>query len=389
MLTHQTLVALYRELLGDKVLSIYLDGQATDPAERSVWRRRLEQQLGDAERRLQDEPSEEQAGFQNALSLLKEELGWFDAFLPGKGWVGFATADRVVYSETVSVPMPDLVRWERGIRVAPYVRGLKQGRGVTVVLADRRHARVFAYRDGDAEELPGVVADTDVGDLTDVGVAKRGGTHSGVRGQTGTDAARRFLDAGAERMMKRLMEDLAERVDGDGFLLLGGTPETVSALAQQASPQLAGRLLERPSLHTGMSPAEVRDAAEAAVSELTERLQEGLVTEVSDLAHSGGRGCLGSEATVKALLEGRVDVLLLTRSFIRENPDFADRCVGSAFDQQAEVEELSGSAAQGLDSQGGGIGARLRFLLKSQEPSEPQGFARDRGRLRTAEGFSG
>ena len=209
MLTHETLVALYRELLGDKVLSIYLDGQANDPAERKVWRRRLEQRVGETERQLKDEPPEERAGFQRALSLLREELGWFDAFLPGKGWVGFATADRVLYSGTVAVPMPDLVRWERGIRVAPYVRGLKQGRGVTVVLADRRHARVFQYRDGEVEELPGVVADTDVGDLTDVGVAKRGATHSGVRGQTGTDAAQRFLDAGAERMMKRLLEDIA------------------------------------------------------------------------------------------------------------------------------------------------------------------------------------
>ena len=59
-----------------------------------------------------------------------------------------------------------------------------------------------------------------------------------------------------------------------------------------------------------------------------------LVGQVLDLAHSGGRGCLGAEATEKALRESRVDTLLLSRSYISENPDHADRCVGTAFNQE-------------------------------------------------------
>lgn len=366
MLTQEQLIQLYRAHQSDNVLSVYLDGEANDPAQRSVWRKRFEQGLADTGRALENADSDSRAAFERAAGRIRGELDQFDAFLPGKGWVGFATADALLYAESVTTPMPDLVRWERGLRVAPFVRGLKQSRPVFLVLADRRRARVFEYRDGTASELPGVVADTDVGDLTDMGVGKRGAVYSGVRGQTGTDAAQRYLEQNSERMLKSLMATLEERVGTDGFLVVGGTPETVSALSQHASAQLSRRLLEQPSLHLDMSAADVKAAAEDSASVLTQRQQEGLVDEVLDQARSGGRGCLGAEATERALREGRVDTLLLTRDFIREVSDFADHCVGAAFDQHAEVEELSGEAATRLDRDGGGIGARLRFVIRDE-----------------------
>jgi hypothetical protein len=385
MLTHDQLVELYRRLQDDKVLSIYLDGEANDPAERTVWRRRLDRHVGEVERALLQDAPDDQGGFQDALALLKGELD-FDSFLPGKGWVGFATPTEVVHSETMAVPVPDLVRWEQGMRVAPYVRGLKQERVVLVALADRRQARVFEYLSGEVTELPGIRADTDVGDLTDVGIAKRGATHSGVRGQTGTDAAQRFLDAGAERMTKQLMELLVERADGDGLLIVGGPSETVAAVTQQAPAWLADRTLVQPSLHVGMTPAEVKAAAEEGATRLNGQIQKKLVDQVVDLARSGGRGCLGSEATEIALRDGRVDVLLLSRSYIRHKPDLADRCVGTAFNQGADVEELSGAAGDLLDAEGGGIGARLRFVVANPAPPET---ARSRGSEAAEESLAG
>lgn len=366
MLTHDALVRLYRENQPQQVLSIYLDAVATDPAQRSAWRTRLDQHVALAEKQPGDNPAEGMEGFSEALGLLRRELEAFDAFLPGKGWVGFATADRVLYAEAVSVPMPDLVCWERGIRVAPYVRGLKQGRPVVVALADRRRARVFEYRGGVASELEGALADTDVGDLTDVGVGKRSGTHSGVRGQTGSDAAQRFLDNEADRLVKQLARRLEAQMSSDGFLVLGGAPQTVSDLKQSLSAGLSRRVLEQPSLHLDMTVAQVRAAAEASASSLTQSNQTPMVAEVLDLARAGGRGCLGRVQTERALREGSVDTLLLTRTFIRQEPDFADHCVGAAFDQDAGVEELSGEPAQRMDQECGGIGARLRFV--TQDP---------------------
>lgn len=363
MLTRAKLVELYRELRDRRVLSIYLDGTGDDPAERKVWRKELEHLVGDARSGIEEAGGEDLEEFEGALRRLRKELDQFDAFLPGRGWVGFATADRAWYAASVPVPMPNLVRWEAGLRVAPFVRALKQARPVIVVLLDSRRARIFTYRNGEVEEHTDLRADTFLGDLTDVTMPKRAATSSGMRGKTGTDAAQKFLEVGSERMRARLVEVLAEKLGDQGFLVIGGTPEAVSALAQQVPRGLADRVAERPSLYLDMSAAEVRDAAEEAASELSRSLQRELLTEVMDLARSDGKGCLGREATRKALLEGRVDTLLVARSFREEDPDFVDHCVGSAFEQQAAVEELSADEAQRLRSEGEGIGARLRYTL--------------------------
>lgn len=366
MLTRAELVELYRELQDETVLSVYLDADQHDPAQRTMWRRRLEGLLSECKRQIGDDG---RGTFEEAWARLDEKLRDHDAFLPGKGWVGFATADRLWYAEEVPVPMPDLVRWEPGIRVAPYVRGLKQERSVVVVLADSQRARVFEYRDGAVDEFSDLRADTFLGDLSDVGQRKRSAHRTGLRGETATDQAQRILEVSTERMIKELLQLLAERVGDEGFLVLGGTPETVKRMAEAVPRSLVSRTVERPSLHVEMSPPQVREAVEAAASELTERRQTELLEEVVDQARAGGRACLGREETEKALQEMRVDTLLLSRRFIADQPDLADRCVGTAFAQGAEVEELGEAVGAHLDEEGEGIAARLRFTVRKEDGS--------------------
>jgi len=138
----------------------------------------------------------------------------------------------------------------------------------------------------------------------------------------------------------------------------------VSALARQLSA-FGSRLLERPSMHFEMNDADIRSAVEEAASELTRRAQAELVEGVFDLALSRGNGCVGLDATRKALRDRSVDTLVLTRRFREREPDLADHCVGAAFEQNAGVEELSGAGAERLDGNGEGVGARLRFTVPS------------------------
>ncbi len=260
------------------------------------------------------------------------------------------------------MPMPDLVRFESGIRVAPYVRALKQDRLVVGVLADSRQARTFTYRDGALIEREPMTADTDFGDLAESGASKRAGSQTGSRGETGTDAGQRLLDSSAARLHSDLLA-VADGLTGkDGFLVVGGTPEAVAALSRQAG-DMDGRLLERPSMHLGMSEAEVKAELEQAASELTRRVQDTLLSQVVDAAHSRGRGCLGLPATKEALQGGRVDALLITRRLREREVDLADHFVGAAFEQGAAVEELSGEGADRLDDEGEGVGARLRYTV--------------------------
>ncbi|MDX1566319.1 MAG: hypothetical protein R3223_00865 [Longimicrobiales bacterium] len=373
MLTREKLADLYGQLRDTKVLSIYLDGNGNDPAERKVWRKELDHEIEGARERLADASAEEKEAFESAVSLLMAEIDDFNAFVPDKGWVGFATRDDVHYAESVPVPLPTLARWEDGLRVAPYVRGLKQDRMVAAVLLDSQRARIFEYRDGELVEPESLRADTFIGDLTDVNISKRAATHTGTRGETGTDAAQRALEVTSERMRKKLMEVVTELVGDKGLLIIGGTPEMVSAAASSVPRAMEGRVAERPSLHLEMTTAEVKEAVETAASELTQEIQSRLVDQVIDQALANGRGCLGRESTERALLERRVDTLLLARSFIDENQDFADHCVGTAFEQHAEVEEVSGEADDRLMEEGSGIGARLRYKIPQEQPEAVQG----------------
>lgn len=363
MLSHDELVDLYRKLRDEKVLSLYLDGRATDFSEKNLWRRRMEQEVRRAREVADANGAADAKEFDAALSHLKKELNGYDQYLPDQGWVGFATPDQVWYAESVRAPMQDLARWERGIRVAPYVRALKQERPVVTVLADRRRARVFIYRNGEIVEPENLMADLDVGDLSDAKVSKRAASHSGVRGKTGTDAAQRTMQVHSDRLLRALVRRVADLVGEHGFLLIGGTPEALAAVREHVPEKLTKRTTEGSSLHLDMSVPEVRKAAEEAASRLTQRKQESLLEEVVAQARAGGRGALGSEMAEKALRDGRVDTLLLSRGFIRDNPDYADHLVGAAFQQHADVEELSTAGGDRLDAEGHGVGARLRYQI--------------------------
>lgn len=361
MLTQDRLVELYRELRDDRVLSIYVDGEGHDPAERRAWRTRMEQHLSELRRRMNGADGGEADGFDRAARHLVRELDRFPAFIPDRGWVGFATPDRMVYADTVPVPMPDLVAWEQGIRAAPYVRALKQARPVVVILADRFKARIFTYRDGNLAETDDLRTDDDMGDLSDVNVSKRPSFYSGVGGETATDTAHRIIEVNAEKMVKAAVERVVERAGRQGLVVVGGTSETGAQVMHHLPKGPRERAMEVPGLHLQMTDAEVKKRAEETATAITRQLQAGLVSEMVDLARAGGRGVLGEEGVVQALLDKRVETLFISRDFVQQRGERADHLVGTAFGQGAEVEELSGEGGQRLDVEGDGVGARLRW----------------------------
>ncbi|MFG1691529.1 hypothetical protein ACGF5M_05185 [Gemmatimonadota bacterium] len=366
MLSRDELMVLYRELQEEPVLSVYLGGGGKDPTHRGVWRRRLDKGITHARESLDPASQEEKVAFDNAVGLLTGALTEFEDFLPGKGWVGFATQDRVWHAETVHVQVPDLVRWESGMRVAPYIRELKQERAVLVVLVDSRRARVLRYQDGEVSEPTALRADTFLGDMSDSGSAHRATTSTGTRGGTATDQASRYLEVGSERLLRRLMDVVSELMGRSDYLVLGGPQEVVSGAARMAEKTLGDRVLEDPSLHLDLGTEEVKEAARKGASAITHRAQERLLDEVVELAGAGGKGCIGAEDTVQALEERCVDTLLVSREFILGNPDLADRSIRLAFDQDATVKELSSGGGTRLD-ENGGVAARLRYRVKKEE----------------------
>jgi hypothetical protein len=361
MLTRDQLAELYRGLQEEGVLTVYVDGVGTDPASRKVWRRRLSHELEREEHRLRKDDSVDLGSFKAAEEILLRELDDIETFLPKKGWVGFVTPDGVRHSEDLPVQVANLVRWDNGPRVAPYIRGLKQLRPMAVALVDSRRSRIFLYKEGIVEEVEDFRADTFLGDLMDPSAPQRAGHHSGSRGETATDAAQKYLDIGMERMLKRVKEVCTDLIQPDGFLLLGGELDAVAGLRPLLPKSFDRRILENPSLYVDMNVQEVKEAAAEGASILAKYRQMSLLEQITEQAHSGGNGSLGAEETVRALEEGRVDILALSRGFVEANADLADRCVGDAFQQGADVRVFSADPAAQLDAEGGGIGARLRY----------------------------
>lgn len=361
MLAPEQLADLYKRHRNDPVLSIYLDADQHDFAERGKWRIALKtavskqrERAGDLER------------FDRALEHLRVPLDESDgSFLSGRGWVGFATAEGLLHSESLPVPMPNLVRWEDGLRVAPYARALKQARPVVAVVIDSRRARILRYRMGLLSQKNYLEADTYLGDLTDVHVAKVASTHSGIRGKTGSDAAQTFLDVERERLVGRVAEEVRDEVGKSGLLILGGAERTVDALRKELGDSAADRRRKKATLTFDMSDAELRLEVEEVASQMSDALHRALLERVVGGARSGGDACLGAEETERALVEGRVDTLLIADSFRRRRPDRADHFEGAAFEHGAGVVEVGRAVGEELGREGGGVGALLRYRVRS------------------------
>jgi len=362
MLSHGQMVDLYQDLQDEQVLSVFVDGDQHDPAQRDRWRRLLDQEISRCRRQLADAP--DLPAFDSAWAHVTRALSSFgDGFLPARGFIAFATEAGMRYSEGVPARMPDLVRWEKGMRMAPLVRALKQERVVTVVLADSRRVRLFELVEGTIRELDGHRADTFVGDLTDVGMSKSPSRSSGTRGETSTDQAQRILGVAADRMAKEVAHVVGDLAGDDGFVIVGGPIEGARRIMTALPERLGARATERSSLHLDMTLAEVLEEVRVAAGDMSEREHEVLAMSIVDAASSRNLGVLGRTGAERALAELRVDTLLLSRSFISDNPDLADRMVVEAFGQAARVEEASGGAGAYLDREAEGVAARLRFMV--------------------------
>lgn len=362
MLSYDEVVRLNQDLGDVDVLSVYLHADEADPAERRAWRIRLDGMMKALETSLADAPAETRRAVRAAAERVTGELEAHDGILPGRGWVAFSAADRLWYAGGLPAPVRDLVRWEKGVHVAPYLRALKQSRPVTTVVSDHRRARIFGYVHGELSEIRRIDADLPASDGSAAGSSSRAGARSGARGESRSDAAQRVENTATQRMLREV-ETVVSSAAGDGHLVvLGGNSDTTASILRALSERVKERTIELSGITADSPNAELRTAIESAASALSLRLQRALVDQVIDTTRSAGRASLGRERTERALEAGAVDTLLLTRSFVNGEPDVAEHLVDLSFDQGATVVEIGGDAAAELDREGG-IGARLRYAV--------------------------
>ncbi len=370
MLSPDELMELYRTHQDDMVLSVYIDADQHDPAERDRWRIPLRHGMSAIRKELADRSHEEQRAFAAATKLIEARIEEHaGSFLSGRGWAGFATADAVLDADQVPASLPDLVRWEHNLRIAPYIRAFKHTRPVFLVILDRRKGHLYRYKGNQLEALESLHADTFIGDLAEIEISKRPTSTSGVRGKTGTDAAHAILDKSAHVLIARLIEEL-EQVADHAPLVVGGTREQIAAFGDALPQKYADRMVADASLNFDMTHAELAKYAGEAASRISSERIGKLVDELADRSASGGRAVVGRDSTITALREHRVKTLVLSERLQREDPDLADRLVGTAVGANGATAEIAPrDVGERLDEIGDGVGALLHYTIESTDHS--------------------
>lgn len=365
MLTYEKLVELERSLRGRRLLSVYVDGGAADPVGRSRWRHTLDRATEHARAMLDGASAAERAAFDKCAKKLMELLPQTIVALYPPGWVAFIEPEAVRFAGSLHVAPPTSVSWGYGVRVAPYLRALKQHQPAVAVVVDSVRGRIYRYIHGALERVDTVHVHSDAEEAEHMGSPPASGFHRGTRGRTATDEVERSHRASRAVMMRRLATRVVEAAGADGWVLLGGIPEAVRELMAALPEQM---ILGRRVRVLSELDAQATDARVAAAAERGATLQRraydlARVEEVIDHAAAGGRGVIRRESTLRALRTGAVQRLFLTERFLREHPDDGEELVRAAFDNGALVEQASGDAADRLDTEADGVGARLRYVM--------------------------
>ena len=361
MLMYAELVSLARALRDERVLSIYLDGTAEDPAAKRVWRVELNHALKDIRRRLAGSSAHERTQFERCVALLEEQLSRFDGAVGAPGWAAFITSDGVRDAERLPVQMKTSAVWGTGMCIAPYVRALKQTRLVVIVVGDARKAAIYSYRAGVLTLVETVRAHVTKGPPSHMGDAPRVGFHPGVRGTSGHDAAQRALGEGTDRMLDEVSRRAVQLAGADGWILTGGTPEVSGQAARSIARLSAGRVRRIESLDVHATEADIAIAAQRGASTLRDEWDGRRVDELIEHEEQrNGAVAVGPDATRRSLAQSCVRELYLTTRFLEDHPADAEDAVRAALDQGALVEEVVRDVAARLDAHGG-VAARLRY----------------------------
>jgi peptide subunit release factor 1 (eRF1) len=215
------------------------------------------------------------------------------------------------FFDVVESPLP--VSNEIVVNHTPHVRPLESilqaYERFAVLLVDRQRARLFRFEVGELTEH------TEVFDAVPRGTTVPGHLAQGSRGahvqRHSDEVAHRHLKHAAEVTLTELQQRPVEHV------ILGGPHEVVVELEGLLHPWVKERVADRLAISATAGADEVRQAA-LAVEETVARRSEGALVERLRNAIGTGGGVGGLEATLAALVERRVDLLLVSEGYATE-----------------------------------------------------------------------
>ncbi len=216
------------------------------------------------------------------------------------------------FFDVVESPLP--VSNEIVVNHTPHVRPLESilqaYERFAVLLVDRQRARLFRFELGELTEH------TEVFDAVARGGDQAGHPAQGSRGthvqRHSEEVAHRHLKHAAEVTFTELQQRPVEHV------ILGGPHEVVVEVEGLLHPWVRERVADRLVIAATAGADEVRQAALAVEAALARRSEAAVVDRLRDAIGTGGGGVAGLEATLAALVERRVDLLLVSEGYATE-----------------------------------------------------------------------
>lgn len=373
MLHTPELFTMARDLAHRKVLSIYVNRYAADPAERYTWHTALAADLRTARDAVTD--SAEREEFDRATAMLQQVMPALGTTGGGPGWAGFATSDGVVAVSDLPRRAEPLVAWQHGAVIGQYLRALKHERPVIVALVQPRGALLYRYAHGTLEALESVNLgmDGETRIARQRGRNERGAGQRRPRAALKTEVSHQRQLAQLHRVASSLVPRLRLLAPTDACIVIAGAPQSTAVVLRALPGGLRRRSIVTNELnHTAASRAIIRVAKRAA-RELRSRRGQEVISRI--LGRAGYRAAAGVPALQRALYASAVDHLFVSPRFLHVDREWAERSLHAALAQGANVEVLSGDAGMLLDRLAGGVAARLRFAIEPKQDGTPSALA--------------
>jgi peptide chain release factor subunit 1 len=281
------------------VTSCYLDVDGGRYARQQDLVRAVERLVRDTATRHREQPSV-LADVQRVVDLIR---GGIDRSRVR----GLAVFSCSAHSFWQVVELPVSVRNQVVVNHTPAVRQLEtvldEYEPFGLLLADRQRARVLVYSLGEVVHRADVEDPLPRGDDT-------GHDHRKDRGADHTDAL-------VNQHLRRSADAAFEVFKARGFerLIIGASDDVVPALEAMLHPYLQERLVARCGIPVHASDDEVRSAALTIEADVERRKEAEVVARLRDAAAGGRRGVTGLADTLRALVDRRVETLLVSSGY--------------------------------------------------------------------------
>jgi hypothetical protein len=393
------------------VLSVYIDA---DPegvtGARPTWAIAIDNRLSELRDAIkQDETHDRWTAVHAALDRLEPRIhALADPAVSGRGRAIFAPlSEERVEEVVVQIPLETRVVLDRRAHLGPLLAALDEGRPTGLVNVARDGIRIVDVRLGVAEEEDGMSFGVDTahwgqkvgtpgmnpatGALR-AGVPSGGGPATGAMyQQSGSPQKDRFeqrLETFEVRFVAEAADEVLARARERGWerMVVAGDPRLTRAM-MDAVPETAGiETLAVEGTFEWQRPAQLAEALAPSLDEAQRRRERELVEEARGRAGADGRGAEGPAAIGEALVEGRVETLLVAAGRAIEGvrapdgriaplgvvpegaapedlepePRLDERMIEMALAGSARVVPVKGEAADAL-AEVGGVAAILRW----------------------------